>query len=115
MKFPKATHIRCVAHILNLVRLQLIFVVEHAKEVFELLDRVQVSTSATLLHGNPQNRRKPQMHRVYNRMFSLHTTLQELVTQNTLRNLTNVLLHRKTLGGTNVHDVNHWTKQFLSA
>ena len=113
MKFPKATHIRCVAHILNLVRLQLIFVVEHAKEVFALLDRVQVSTSATLLHGNPQNRRKPQMHRVYNRMFSLHTTLQELVTQKTLRNLTNVRLHRKTLGGTNVHDVNHWTKQFL--
>ena len=96
-----------------LVHLQLIFVVEHAKEVFELLDRVQVSTSATLLHGNPQNRRKPQMHRVYNRMFALHTTLQELVTQKTLRNLTNVRLHCKTLGGTNVHDVNHWTKQFL--
>ena len=59
-----------------LVRLQLIFVVEHAKEVFELLDRVQVSTSATLLHGNPQNRREPQMHRVYNRMFALHTTFE---------------------------------------
>ena len=55
-----------------LVRLQLISVVEHAKEVFELLDRVQVSTSATLLHGSPQNRRKSQMPRVYNPVFSQH-------------------------------------------
>ena len=53
------------------------------------------------------------MHHVYNRMFSLHTTLQELGTKKTLRNLTNVRLHRKTVGGTNVHDVDHRTKQFF--
>ena len=46
---------------------------------------------ATLLHGNPQNRRKPQMYAVYNRMFAL---LQEFVSKNTLRNLTDVRLQR---------------------
>ena len=67
------------------VRLLLLFVVEHAPEVFRVLDKVQVSVASTFCGDGTTRRPKPTMHRVFNRFHTLHCTLQQVVDTKLLR------------------------------
>ena len=61
------------------LRLLLLFVVEHAHEVFDLLDKAQVSVASTFCGNGDLRRPKPTMHRVFNRFHKLHCTLQQIL------------------------------------
>ena len=86
------------------VRLLLLFVVEHAPEVFRLLDKFQVSVASTLCGDGTTRRPKPTMHRVFNRFHTLHWTLQQVVDTKLLRPQTEKRLHPKKQNRTALYD-----------
>ena len=81
------------------VRLQLTFVKEHAKDIFGLLQPIQVSVAATHAVTAKDRRPKPHMHRVYNQMHELYVTLQTRVDSKSLGPATEDRLERKTAAG----------------
>ena len=81
------------------LRSLLLFVVEHAHEVFDLLDKVQVSVASTFCGNGDLRRPKPTMHRVFNRFDKLHCTLQHILDSKQLRPLTEKRLQRKKQNG----------------
>ena len=81
------------------VRLQLTFVKEHAKDIFGLLQPIQVSVAATHTVTAKDRRPKPHMHRVYNQMHELYVTLQTRVDSKSLGRATEDRLERKTAAG----------------
>ena len=59
---------------------QLVFVIENADEVFQLLEEIQVSVASTFVPSKHPRRVKPIMHSVYNKLHGLHTKLKTLQT-----------------------------------
>ena len=83
----------------DMVRLQLIFVVEHADEVFKLMQTAQVSVASSFVPPKEQRRAKPGMHRVYDHMHNLHTTLRQVADSKKIQPGIESLLTRKNGSG----------------
>ena len=80
-------------------------VVEHAQQVLEVMDRVQLAVAA-IFHNQEQNKQpKPHIHRVCNRLHKLHASLQTSVEQKRLKALTVARLHKKQANGTNMYNI----------
>lgn len=94
-----------------MVRLQLIFVVEHAVDVFDLMQHVQVSVAATFCQSAEKRKAKPTMHRVYNQMHDLHQKLKAM--EQKLQPLTEKRLTMKSPNGGNQHNAVQMRSQFL--
>ena len=97
----------------DMVRLQAIFVVDHAQQVFEDMDQVQVAVAALFNNQEENGRPKPHIHRVHNRLHSLHSSLQTAAEQKRLKALTVARLHRKQANRINVHSVGLWHGRFV--
>ena len=99
------------------IRLLLLLVVEHACEVFSLLDKVQVSVASTFVQEEEKRRPKPTMHSVFNCMHALHCTLQQLLDTKKLHTHTHTHtkahLARKKPSCDNMHVANMWRKKLL--
>ena len=96
------------------VRLHLLFIVEHATEVFDMIQRVQVSVAATFASVDHEKRRpKPTMHRVYNRLHDLHVTLHAVVDSKKLQSNTERRLNRQTATRAAMYDAAAWWRKFL--
>ena len=96
-----------------MVRLQLLFVVEHAVEVFDLVRLVQVCVAGTFAPEDGERRAKPTMHRVYSRMHDLHAALQWVVDSKRLHCQTESRLERKRPSGASMYDAATWQANFL--
>jgi len=87
------------------VLLQLVFVIEHADEVFQLLEDIQVSVASTFVPSKHPGRAKPIMHSVYNKLHALHSKLQHLADSKCLQSATELQLTRKNKAGKSKYDV----------
>ena len=97
----------------HLVLLQLVFVIENADEVFQLLEDIQVSVASTFVPSKHPRRAKPIMHSVYNKLHGLHTKLQNLADSKCLGTATESQLTRKNHAGKSKYDVSKWRASFL--
>ena len=91
-------------------RVSLSFAVEHAKEVFPLLDVLQVAVAGTYVSPDMQRRANPEMHRVYSHIFDLYTTLHSVCVS--LRVKADQFLHQKNAAGLKVYSVSTMQAQF---
>ena len=94
-------------------RKMVVFVAEHAQQVFEVMDRVQVAVVATF--NNPEQNRKPKphIHRVYIWLHTLHASLQTSIEQKRLKALTMARLHMKRANGSNMYNIALWQGRFV--
>ena len=97
----------------DLVRLQAVFVVEHAQEGFEVMDCVQVAVAATFHNAEQTRKPKPHIHRVYNGVHTLHSSLQTNVEQKRLKALTVARLHKKQANRSNMYNAALWQGPFI--
>ena len=90
-----------------------LFVVEHANEVFGVLEDIQVSVAATFVPSKHPRRAKPIMHSVYNMQHNVHSLLQHFAESYSLRSGTESQLTNKNQSGKFKYDVSLWRDQFL--
>ena len=82
-----------------------LLVVEHAYEVFKLMQIVQVSVASTFVLPKEQRPAKPTMYRVHNEMHDLRTTLRQVADSKRVRPGTESQRTRKNGAGGNKYNV----------
>ena len=97
----------------DMVRLQLLFDVQHANEVFQGLQNIQASVAAIFVHGKQPGRAKPIVHFVYDKLRDLHVMLQQYADSNKLRSGTEPQPTRKNRVGWFQYNVSVWRTHLL--